>query len=68
MLKILTERTAWTKPRPTDKVRHSSDLTPEEQANVKSALQALSIRFGTTVELAKAMNALVATVRYAMSK
>jgi len=59
---ILTERKTWTKPKPANAVRRSSDLTPEEQAHVRVALRFLSKRFGTYQKLAEAMAAKRATV------
>jgi hypothetical protein len=52
---ILRERVAWTKLRPSNETRRSSDLTPEEQANVRAALRFLVKRHGTTQKLADAM-------------
>jgi hypothetical protein len=65
---ILTAKTLWKRTRSSDKVRHSSDLTPEEQANVKTALHFLKVRLGGPKKLAEAMKALPATVKYAASK
>jgi hypothetical protein len=65
---ILREPRVWAKPRPTDKPRQSSDLTPDEQANVKAAIRFLALRFGTFAKLAEAMGAKRGTVLYATSK
>ena len=59
---ILTKREVWRKPRPTDKTRRSSDLTPDEQANVRKALRFLAVRLGDWPKLAQAMKANQATV------
>jgi hypothetical protein len=67
VMAILLARTVWKKPRSSDKVRHSSDLTPEEQVNVKAALHFLNVRLGGPKKLAEAMKALPATVKYAVS-
>jgi len=66
-MSILTERKTWTKPRLATTARHPSDLTPEEQANVKLALRFLAKRFGTYRKLAEAMGAKRATVLLAAS-
>jgi hypothetical protein len=63
---ILRERTVWRKPRPANETRRSSDLTPEEQKNVKAALRFLAKRHGTKRVLAAAMGAAFATVATAM--
>jgi hypothetical protein len=55
MATILRSRVAWTKPRDPTETRRSSDLTPEEQANVKTALRFLAKRQGTYQKLAAAM-------------
>ena len=64
---ILLARTVWKKHRSSDTVRHSSDLTPEEQANVKAALRFLKVKLGGPKKLAETMKALPATVKYAVS-
>ena len=43
---ILTERKTWAKSRPRGEPRYASDLTPEEQANVRLALRFLRVRVG----------------------
>lgn len=52
---ILTERVSWKKPRPQNETRRSSDLTPDEQRNVKTALRFLAKRHGTMRKLAPPM-------------
>ena len=59
---ILREPKVWTKPRPTNETRRSSDLTLDEQANVRKAIRFLAVRLGSWPALAKAMNAQRATV------
>jgi hypothetical protein len=63
---ILRERVVWTKTRPSNETRRSSDLTPEEQANVKTALRFLVKRHGTARKLAGAMKANFGTVAAAI--
>lgn len=63
---ILRERTSWRNPRPANETRRSSDLTPEEQKNVKAALRFLAKRHATTHKLAAAMGARYATVKAAI--
>jgi hypothetical protein len=53
----------WRKSRPANRPRHSSDLTPEEQANVKTALRVLRLRLGTVAKLAHALSVKPATMR-----
>jgi hypothetical protein len=65
---ILRERQRWTKPRPVDKPRRSSDLTPEEQTHAKAALRQLYRRFGSWTALAEAMQAKTSVVKNAVSK
>ena len=43
---ILRARTAWTKPRDPNATRRSSDLTPAEQNNVRTAIRFLRTRLG----------------------
>ena len=62
---ILTERVTWKKPRPPNETRRSSDLTPEEQENVRTALKVLRIRFGGWERLGVAMRAKRQIVRHA---
>lgn len=52
---ILRARVAWTKPRPPNETRRTSDLTPEEQANVRKAIHVLRRRIGSYEALAKAL-------------
>jgi hypothetical protein len=63
---VLTERKTWRRDRPANETRRSSDLTPEEQKNVKAALRFLAKRHGTKRILAAAMGAAFATVATAM--
>jgi hypothetical protein len=63
---ILRERVKRTTPRDPTKTRRSSDLTPEEQANVRKALRVLRIRIGTNRQLAEAMGANLSTLRSAI--
>lgn len=65
MATILRSRLSWTKPRPPTETRRSSDLTPEEQSNTRTALRFLAKRLGTWEALAKAMGANRATVELA---
>jgi hypothetical protein len=65
---ILTERKVWARPRPVNAARRSSDLTPAEQANVKTALRFLWKRYGTLHKLADAMGAKPGTVKLAMGR
>jgi len=52
---ILHERTEWAKPRAATETRRSSDLTPEEQANVRKAIHVLRRRLGGYKALASAL-------------
>ncbi len=52
---ILRERVSWAKPRPQGESRYTSDLTPEEQANVRLALRFLRVRLGGPTQLAAAL-------------
>ncbi|MDP8999889.1 MAG: hypothetical protein M3O46_07235, partial [Myxococcota bacterium] len=65
---ILREAKVWAKPRPKTERRTSSDLTPEEQTNVRTAIRFLVKRFGTYGKLAEAMGAKKRTVVYAAGK
>ena len=51
---ILYERKSWRKARPPTETRRSSDLTPDEQANVRRALAVLVRRLGSRKALALA--------------
>jgi hypothetical protein len=62
-LGILKERVSWRKPRPSNQPRRSTDLTPEEQDNVRAALRFLAKRHGDMTQLAKAMGAHRETVQ-----
>jgi hypothetical protein len=59
---ILREPKVWTKPRPANETRRSTDLTPEEQANVRKALHVLRQRLGGWAELGKALRVKPATL------
>jgi len=65
---ILSERKTWTKPKPANASRRSSDLTPEEQGHVRVALRFLAKRHGSWVKLARAMDAHLDTVKLASRK
>jgi uncharacterized membrane protein len=52
---VLQERKVWRKDRPANRPKRSTDLTPEEQENVRRALAFLSKRLGDTAKLARAM-------------
>ena len=52
---ILYERKSWRKARPPTETRRSSDLTPDEQANVRRALAVLVRRLGSRKALALAL-------------
>ena len=65
---VLKERVSWAKPRAATERRTSSDLTPEEQANVRTAIRFLAKRHGSYRKLSEAMGAKVATVQLAGSK
>ena len=65
---VLRERVTWAKPRHPTERRTSSDLSPEEQANVRAAIRFLAKRFGAYAKLAQAMGAKRATVALAASK
>ncbi len=60
---ILRGPKTWTKPRPADETRRSSDLTPEEQANVRKAIHVLRRRLVGYKALAKALQVNAATLR-----
>ncbi len=60
---ILTTRKTWHGPRPANQTRRSTDLTPDEQANVRRALRFLAKRHGDTSKLAKVMKAHRETVQ-----
>jgi hypothetical protein len=65
---ILRERVVWKKDRPASQTRRSSDLTPEEQANVRAAMMYLRVRHGTLRRLARLMRANEGTVMHAMHR
>ena len=57
MAPVLAAPMVWRKPRPADKTRKTSDLTPDEQEHVKTALRVLRRKLGTTAKLAEALAA-----------
>jgi|SRR5579863_4072460 len=59
---VLREPKTWRRERPKTGTRRSSDLTPEEQANVRRALVFLKTRLGSWPAVAKAMGAEKSTV------
>ena len=65
---VLTAPITWNKLRPSDKVRRSSDLTPEEMAYAKVALRVLRLRVGTIRQLATELSANPKTLAAALSK
>jgi hypothetical protein len=64
---ILSESKVWKKHRPANETRRASDLTPDEQANVKRALQVLMARLGSGRKLAEATNCTLSVIRWWMS-
>jgi hypothetical protein len=64
---VLTEPKRWARPRDPAKTRRSSDLAPEEYANVKVALHVLRVRLGSVAKLAEALSAKAKTVTEALS-
>jgi hypothetical protein len=54
---VLQQTKAWRRERPANQTKRSSDLTPEEQENVRKALRFLAVRLAGWRELAKAMGA-----------
>jgi hypothetical protein len=60
---ILKERKVWRRPRAANRTKRSTDLTPEEQANVRVALRFLRVRLGGWPKLAEAIGASWATLR-----
>jgi hypothetical protein len=60
---ILRERVSWRKPRAANSTRRSTDLTPEEQANVRVALRFLRTRYGSWWRFAQAIDARWMTLR-----
>jgi hypothetical protein len=63
---ILRERVIWAKPRAQNETRRSSDLTPQEQANVQAAVRFMRARLGVT-KLAEALKTTTKTVKRASS-
>ena len=63
---ILYERKSWSKSRPPNTTRRSTDLTAEEQTNAKAALRFLTTRHGSVRQLAEVMSAKARTVRAAL--
>jgi hypothetical protein len=68
MATILRSCVAWTKPRPPNETRRSSDLTPEEQENARAAIRFLAKRHGTRRKLAAAMGVNFGTLQSALEK
>jgi hypothetical protein len=62
MATILTERASWRKPRPSNATQRATDLTPEEQTNVRRALHLRRRRLGGWAPLAKALAVKVTTL------
>jgi len=62
---ILTKRSEWRVVRPSNETRRSTDLTPEEQANMRRALLFLRARYGSWAKLATALRAKHHTVERA---
>ena len=54
---ILADKKTWHRHRPANETRRSTDLTLEEQANVRVAMRFLATRLGDVAKLAKAMGA-----------
>lgn len=65
---VLTAPKTWRRERPANATRRSSDLTPEEQANVRRAITFLRVSLGGWVHLGKAMGSVPETVRRAMQR
>jgi hypothetical protein len=65
---ILREPNVWQKARPANETRRSTDLTPEEQANVRRALHVLRRRLGGYVALSAALRTRVKTLQAYGSK
>jgi hypothetical protein len=63
---ILAKRSEWRIARPSNETRHSSDLTPVEQANAQAALRFLAKRHGTLANLTEVMRSKYGTVKLAM--
>jgi hypothetical protein len=63
MATVLRERVSWKRHRPPNETRRSTDLTPQEQENVRVALRFLAKRHGDMTKLAKAMGAHRETVQ-----
>ena len=63
---VLSEPKRWARPRDPAKTRRSSDLTPEEQANAKTALRVLRVRYGDATKLAEALSANLGTLKAAL--
>jgi hypothetical protein len=61
---ILRGPKTWTRPRPATETRRASDLTPEEQANVRRALAVLRRRLGTYKALGEALRVNLRTLRW----
>ena len=61
---ILCGPKTWTRPRPATETRRASDLTPEEQANVKRAFLVLRQRLGSQAALAGALKVNLHTLHW----
>ena len=62
---VLARPKVWKQTRPAGETRRTSDLTPEEQANVRRALVFLRTRLGGWTRLAAAMRTNETTTRQA---
>ena len=65
---ILAKRSEWRVTRPATETRRSSDLTPDEQANVRRAIHVLRRRLGSYPALAAALRVNVKTLTNQGSK
>ena len=65
---ILRGPKSWHAPRPANETRRASDLTPEEQANVKRALAVLVRRLGSRKALATALRVNPHTLHWYMQR
>jgi DNA-binding phage protein len=68
MAPVLTAPMVWRKPRPANRTRRASDLTPEEQDHVKAALRVLRTRLGGTAKLAEALTMNAGTLSWMLSR
>jgi len=65
---VLTERKTWVQPHPSNTTRRSTDLTPEEQVNVRRALHVLRRRMGGWAALVKVLRVKTSTLQNHGSK